>query len=65
MTDDSYIHVGRYYVGVTIYEIADWYRGEDSGAWYPVFGNYQRAEHCDLSPVLNTVMPNGKTIKYI
>lgn len=63
MTDDSYIHVGRYYVGVTVYEIVDWYRGEDSGARYPEFGNYQIAEHCDFSPVLNTVMSHGKTIQ--
>ena len=63
MTDHSYIHVGQYYVGVTVFEIVYWYRGEDSGARYPEYGNYEQAEHCDFSPVLNTVMPNGKTIK--
>lgn len=63
MIDHSYIHVGQYYVGVTVYEIVDSYRGEDSGAWYPVYGNYQVAERCDFSPVLNTVMPNGITIE--
>lgn len=63
MTDDSFIHVGRYYVGVTVYEIVEWYKGEDSGARYPVFGNYEIAENCDLHPVLDLIMPSGKTIK--
>ena len=52
MEDHSYIHVGRYYVGITVYEIVDTYRGEDSKAIYPVWGNYQTALHCDLKPIL-------------
>ena len=63
MKDHSYIHVGQYYVGITVYEIVDTYRGEDSKAIYPVWGNYQTALHCDLKPILDEKLPSGGTVK--
>ena len=63
MEDHSYIHVGRYYVGITVYEIVDTYRGEDSKAIYPVWGNYQTALHCDLKPILEEKLDSGVTVK--
>ncbi len=59
MFKGTHFSIGYYYISLISFEKVDTYRGEDSGAIYPIFGNYQVEKAYDLSAVINHKMPNS------
>lgn len=61
------ISVSRYWdrayvFGIYKREVESWYKGEDSGARYPEYGDFEVVELYDLTPILYKMI-SGKTIK--
>ena len=51
-----------YVFGIYKREVESWYKGEDSGARYPEYGDFEELELYDLTPILDKMI-SGMTIK--